>query len=167
MFTCNNCHCCFSKIDDFCQHQKMHSMQSNSVIVCPSGSCQKIFKNYDNFKKHIHRMHKNVIVNYRHSVNYSCKEISCNYQSLNLFLFKKHLYNHLSLFSKGISCPFPNCPTPERIFKSKSIYASHLSLKHRNLKEYLDIEECPGDKASSIRQENEPDYYEEERRKSQ
>ena len=132
MYKCVTCSSTFSSILQYNKHQLIHKKEPSLKSQCQDSGCLKFFIDYENFRRHVHRMHNKGEFSKKGN-RYYCNRDLCFFDCKTVTLFKKHLNLHLSEESAQITCPFANCSHLEAIFYNKNSFTIHCSTYHRNL----------------------------------
>lgn len=73
MYKCDTCFSNFLNIIDYNEHHLLHHNLPNCKVSCKFKGCSKEFESYENFRKHVYRIH---IINllFKYENKYECKK---------------------------------------------------------------------------------------------
>lgn len=98
-YTCNSCSVSVKTLKGYVQHQGLHRNEAHYLYACCMAGCKLRFRNYNAFKCHVYRHH-------RQSSSGLCRDPS--HVKLHLSDLLGHLKFPISKRER-VHCPFKNC----------------------------------------------------------
>ncbi|XP_013879329.1 uncharacterized protein LOC106528650 isoform X2 [Austrofundulus limnaeus] len=129
MILCQFCRHKTEALFTYVKHMKLHRNLPNVSFKCGMTTCNMAFKNFNAFKSHSYRYHKQQPATMApvYTNDLTCHVEYCAVHCDDLISFLSHLKTHVKE-GTGVTCPFKQC---KRTFTILSTFTSHLSRCHK------------------------------------